>query len=75
MSRRVATGKLATTVLKMKRLIKKELDPLMEPFRTSNPDAFALYQAARLTINVPGSPSNPASAALEAVEAPAKVTT
>jgi len=55
-TRRVATAKLAGAFRKMHTLIAKELDPLVEPLRLTDPDNYALYQAARLTINLPGTP-------------------
>ena len=56
-TRRVATAKLAGSFRKMHALIAKELDPLVEPLRLTDPDNYALYQAARLTINLPGTPA------------------
>ena len=56
MSRRVATEKLAETFRKMRKLIADEIDPLIEPLAASDPDNYALYQAARVVIDLPGTP-------------------
>jgi hypothetical protein len=39
------------------RLLRKRLDPLMVPFKASNPEFYAQYKAARRIVN-PGSTSD-----------------
>ena len=58
-TRRAATAKLAGAFRKTHALIAKELDPLVEPLRLTDPDNYALYQASRVPINLPGTPAKP----------------
>ncbi len=55
MSRRVATERLGEVIQKMRNLLADEVDPLMVRLQATDPDGYAMYQAARLTINRPGS--------------------
>jgi len=57
MARRVATEKLGITFHEAWTLITQQIDPLMASQRKANPDAYALYQAARVVIDRPGSPA------------------
>jgi hypothetical protein len=56
-ARRVATEKIAVVFQEMNDLLDYELDPLIASLRKSDPDSYALYQAARVVIARPGSPT------------------
>jgi hypothetical protein len=49
--RKVQTGTLRELFVQTDSLIYDKLDKIMRPFKTSNPDLFALYSNARNIIN------------------------
>jgi hypothetical protein len=53
-ARRVVTEKLGLGFRKLNRVLRYQLDPQMELLRETDPDAYALYRAARLVIDRPG---------------------
>jgi hypothetical protein len=58
-ARRVATQNVRRGCQRLERLLRYTLDPLMERHSANDPDAYVLYQAARLVINRPGEPAQP----------------
>jgi hypothetical protein len=53
-ARKAATGRIPVVIRQAVRLLRKRLDPLMVPFKASNPEFYAQYKAARRIVK-PGS--------------------
>jgi hypothetical protein len=70
--RRVMTQKLWVEFREMRRLLDKEIDPLIEQLRTSSPDLYAQYHGARMIVG-PSHVPREESAAPAAAPAPAPI--
>lgn len=67
-ARRLATENLFHPFRKLVQHLDYTLDPLMETYRQTDPDAYTLYRTARRVINRPGTPAEDPESAPQAVQ-------